>query len=124
MERDLNGDGTAGNPWRFPAGDYPVHALRSPYVNDYDTDNDGLIEVRTPAHLSWLIMARNSARSRSGSATSARSCMVTTTDSTMPAPQWSVLWYTTLYPPIVYQVIRMLAQKLLRKSNRKIHHRT
>ena len=36
---------------------------------------------------SWLTTARNSARSRSSSSTSAMSCMVTTTDSTAPWPE-------------------------------------
>ena len=36
---------------------------------------------------SWLTIAKNSARSRSSSSTSAMSCMVTTTDSTAPSSE-------------------------------------
>ena len=37
------------------------------------------------ARSSWLTMPRNSARNRSSSSSGARSCMVTTTDSTSPS---------------------------------------
>ena len=46
-----------------------------------------LIEV-SGARSSWLTMSRNSARSRSISSSGARSCMVTTTDSTVPSAAW------------------------------------
>ena len=45
----LNGQ---SNPWRFPAGDYPDLGLRE--TTDYDTDDDGLIEVFNPAQLNAI----------------------------------------------------------------------
>ena len=49
---DLDGDGTADNPWRFPADGYPDLGLRE--TTDYDTDDDGLIEVLNPAQLNAI----------------------------------------------------------------------
>ena len=46
-----------------------------------------LMEV-SGARSSWLTMLRNSARSRSSSSSGARSCMVTTTDSSAPSAAW------------------------------------
>ena len=46
-----------------------------------------LIEV-SGARSSWLTMPRNSARRRSSSSSGARSCTVTTTDSTAPSAEW------------------------------------
>ena len=41
---DLDGDNSADNPWNFgAAGDYPI--LNPPGQIDYDSDNDGLIEI-------------------------------------------------------------------------------
>ena len=41
---DLDGDNSADNPWNFGAsGDYPI--LNPPGRIDYDSDNDGLIEI-------------------------------------------------------------------------------